>query len=187
MKLFIATGNKHKVHEMSLMLNVFGIELEQKDIPIIEPDFDSIEEIALEKAKQAFEKLKQPVIAEDTGVYFEAYNNFPGQLAKRIYLGLDFEGLIALIKLKENKKAHFKTAIAYFDGEESKVFSGKMEGSLLEEIISPEKDRLPYEKIFVPNGFDKALVDLSVEEKNKISHRAKATKKFGEWFVNKQK
>ena len=187
MKVFIATGNKHKVHEMSLMLSAFGIELEQKDISIIEPDFDSIEEIAVEKAKQAFEKIKKPVIAEDTGVYFEEYNNFPGQLAKRIYLGIGFEGLISLIKLKENKKAYFKTAVAYFDGEKSKVFSGKMEGTLLEEIVSLKKDRLPYEKLFVPNGFDKALVDLSVEEKNKISHRAKATKKFGEWFSNRQK
>ena len=185
MKLFIATGNNYKVHEMSLMLSEFGIELEQKNIPVVEPDLDSVEEIAVEKAKQAFEELNQPVIAEDTGVYFEAYNNFPGQLAKRIYLGIDFEGLISLIKLKENKKAYFKTAVAYFDGKESKVFSGKMEGTLLEKIVSPEKDRLPYEKIFVPNDFDNALVDISVEEKNKISHRSKATKKLGEWLANK--
>jgi len=182
LSLFIATGNTHKVEEMEKILSTFGIGLQQKNLLIIEPDFDSLEEIALEKAKQAFKVLKAPVIGEDTGVYFEAYNNFPGQLAKRVYLGLGFEGLLALINAKPNKKAHFKTAVAFFDGKTEKVFSGKLPGTLLDKAVSVEKNRLPYEKMFVPKGYADAIVNMSLEEKNKISHRAIATRKFAEWY-----
>ena len=54
-----------------------------KKLHIIEPDYDSLEEVAQAKAEQAFEQLKKPVIVEDTGVFFEAYSNFSGQIAKR--------------------------------------------------------------------------------------------------------
>ncbi len=185
MDLFIATGNKHKVEEMSSILKEFSISLKHRELKIIEPDFDSLEEIALEKAKQAFAVLKKPVIAEDTGVYFEAYNNFPGQLAKRVYLGLGFGGLITVIRAAKNRRAHFKTAVAYFDGKNSKVFSGIMKGRLLTKVVSIEKDRLPYEKLFVPDGFSSALVDIPLEGKNRVSHRAKATRKLGEWLSKK--
>ena len=49
-------------------------------------------------------------------------------------------------------------------------------------MIKPTADRMPYEKIFIPNGFKKAVVEMTQAEKNAISHRAKATKKLGEWL-----
>ena len=142
-----------------------------------------MEEVAKEKARQAFEKIKKPVIVEDTGVYFEAYNNFPGGLAKRIYKSIGFTGLLALIKAAKNKKAYFRTMICFTpDGKNFRTFEGKLEGTLLNHIVEEEKDRLPYEKIFVPNGQKKALAELTKEEKNKISHRAIAAHKLGQYF-----
>jgi XTP/dITP diphosphohydrolase len=182
MKLFLATNNKHKVDEISTLLSDYGVDLRQAKLDLIEPDFGSLEEIANYKAKQAFAKLKKPVIAEDTGVYFCGYNNFPGILAKRVFLGIGFDGLVTLIRHSKNKKAYFKTVVSYFDGKKLKSFSGVLKGRLLERVVSIEKDRLPYEKIFVPDGFSKALVDIPLDEKNKFSHRAKAVKKFGNWL-----
>ncbi|MCR4335156.1 MAG: non-canonical purine NTP pyrophosphatase [archaeon] len=183
MNLVICTGNSHKVYEMSKILKEYGVKIKQIELEIFEPDFDSIEKIAKEKARQAFEKIKKPVIAEDTGVYFEGYNNFPGVMAKRIYLGIGFSGLLNLIKNAKNKKCYFKTAVAYFDGKKYKVFSGKLKGYLLDKTVSLDKNRLPYEKLFIPNGYKKALVDIPLDEKNKISHRAIATRKLGEWLT----
>tara|TARA_Y100000310_G_scaffold71983_1_gene67919 strand:+ start:1033 stop:1590 length:558 start_codon:yes stop_codon:yes gene_type:complete len=182
MNLTISTGNKHKVHEMSKILKEYRIKIKQVELEIYEPDFDSIEKIAKEKARQAYEKIKKPIIAEDTGVYFEGYNNFPGVMAKRVYLGIGFSGLLNLIRNAKNKRCYFKTAVAYFDGKKYKVFSGKLKGKLLDKTVSLDKNRLPYEKLFIPNGYKKALVDISLNEKNKISHRAIATRKLGEWL-----
>src|SRR3989338_1936313 len=109
MELYIATTNKHKVEEISHILAEYSIKVKQKELHIIEPDFDSLEEIAHEKAKQAFEKISRAVIAEDTGIYFEDYNNFPGVLAKRIFLGLGFDGLSLLIRNGKTRRASFKT------------------------------------------------------------------------------
>lgn len=184
MELFLATTNKHKVEEISKLLSEYGIAVKQADARLVEPDFDSLEEIAEYKAKQAFAQMKKPVIAEDTGVYFSGYKNFPGTLAKRVFVGIGFDGLTALVRLSKDKGAYFKTAISYYDGKKSKTFSGMLKGRLLDKAVSVEKDRLPYEKIFVPDGFSKALVDLPVDEKNKISHRAQAARKLGEWLKN---
>ncbi|HIH10324.1 MAG TPA: non-canonical purine NTP pyrophosphatase [Candidatus Diapherotrites archaeon] len=187
MELFIATTNKHKVEEISRILSAHKIALRHRELKIIEPDFDSLEEIAAEKARQAYETLRAPVIAEDTGVYFDAYRNFPGTLAKRVFLGLGFEGLLLLIRSAKTKRAHFSTVICYHDGKESRCFSGELGGTLLQELVSVEKDRLPYEKLFVPDGHSAALVDLPIEEKNKISHRGKAAAKLAKWLVSKGK
>ncbi|MCR4369501.1 MAG: hypothetical protein NUV67_06380 [archaeon] len=186
MDLTIATGNRHKVAEMSLILKKFGVNLLHENPRIVEPDFDTLEEIAEYKARQAYEHLGTAVVAEDTGVFFGAYNNFPGPLAKRVYLGIGFPGLLLLIRNAKKKAAHFKTVVHYFDGVESASFSGELHGSLLDDAVSIEKDRLPYEKIFVPKGFDVALADLPIEKKNEISHRAIATKKLGEWLGEQQ-
>ena len=102
-KLILATTNKHKVVEISAILKEYGYDVRAAKLKIIEPDFNSLEEVAESKAKQAYEQIGKPVVAEDTGVYFSAYHNFPGQLAKRVYLGIGFDGLLTLIRNAKNK------------------------------------------------------------------------------------
>lgn len=182
-KIFFATGNKHKVAEISHILLDFGFSVEPINVDFFEPDFPTLEEVAIEKARQALAKTKKTVFVEDTGVYFEAYNNFPGGLAKRIYKNIGFDGLLALIRAAKNKNAFFKTVICFTkDGKKFEVFSGKLEGTLLDHVVSEEKDRLPYEKIFAPNDHDRALAELPIAEKNKISHRGIATRKLAKWL-----
>lgn len=185
MKLTLASSNRHKFDEMSCILSEFGIRLEQKSLGIPEPDLGSVEQVAQHKACEAFAQIRGPVIAEDTGVFFDAYNDFPGLMAKRVYLGIGFPGLLALINAAEDKGARFRTAVCYCDGKAIKTFTGELAGRLLTGAVSIGKDRLPYEKIFMPVGHSCALVDLPLEEKNKISHRAKATRKLGEWLATK--
>jgi len=180
--VFFSTANKHKVLELSKILSKEGIKVRQIKVEMQEPDLSSIEEVAEIKAKQAFAAIRKPVIAEDTGVYFSAYRNFPGHLAKRVYLGLGFKGLLALVKAAKNRKAFFKSVICFTkDGKRFHSFSGKLGGVLLSRVVKLQKDRLPYEKIFRPKGFKQALAELSIEEKNRVSHRAIAARKFAAW------
>src|SRR3989344_7102384 len=177
-KLILATTNKHKVVEISAILKEYGYDVRAAKLKIIEPDFDSLEEVAKAKAKQAFEQLGRPVVAEDTGVYFSAYHSFPGQLAKRVYLGIGFKGLTMLIRNAKNKNGYFKTVISFTkDGKHFHTFSGMLHGRFISNVVKPNKNRLPHEKIFIPDGHSKALAEISVHEKNKISHRAQATRK----------
>jgi len=184
-KLIFASTNKHKFHEISMIAKEFNFKLELKKIKLIENEANSLEEIAINKAKQAFEKIRKPLIVEDTGVFFEAYNNFPGLYPKRIYLALGFKGLLYLIKPLKNKKAYFKTSICYIKGKNKfKVFSGILKGKLTNKVYDKEKNVLPYEKIFKPQNYKITLSSIPREEKNSFSHRAKAARKLFNWLKN---
>ncbi len=176
MKLFFATGNKHKVQEINAVLGK-KIHLIQKKIELKEPKSSSIEFIAEKKAEQAFRKLKKPLIVEDTGVYFTALRNFPGTEPKRAFLKLGLNGLLKKLQGKK-RTAFYKTVICFTDGKKKKIFSGKLHGKITEKVFLKEKDVMAYEKIFVPKGKNKVLAFFSRKNKNKFSHRAKAAEKL---------
>ncbi|MBI4044268.1 MAG: non-canonical purine NTP pyrophosphatase [Candidatus Diapherotrites archaeon] len=185
-KVFFVSQNRHKFDEIKRILAGHGISLAWEKLALIEPDFASLEEIAKYKAKQAFEKTRKPVVVEDTGVFFEAFNSFPGVMAKRVFNGIGFDGLCALIRSVKNKRAYFETVICYSDGARSfKCFSGKLHGTLVDSPRAIEADRLPYEKLFMLDGYTKVLAEISVEEKNRISHRGIAAQKLGHWLSKK--
>ena len=85
----------------------------------------------------------------------------------------------------KDRKAYFLCTICFFDGSQHKFFEGKLEGKITTKVIKPNADRMPYEKIFIPKGSKKAIVEMARTEKNKISHRAEAEKKLGEWIKEK--
>jgi len=113
--LYFVSTNKHKFNEINTILAKHNIKLRWEKLELKEHESLTLEEIAIEKAKQAFAKLKKPLIVEDTGIFFEGFTNFPGAKAKRIYERLGFKGLLDLAS-KKSKEAYFKTAICFTDG-----------------------------------------------------------------------
>ena len=181
-QLLLVSGNRHKEQEMSKILGEYGIKLRRRALPIQEPDLESLERVAEEKAKQAFALVKRPLIVEDTGVYFDAYKSFPGLFAKRMYLSLGFPGLLKLLEGRK-RTGHFKVAVTYiWEKSKFKTFTGKLPGTFTTRVHDRNRNVLPYEKIFIPLGKKKTLSSVSREEKNTFSHRAIATEKFGKWF-----
>ncbi|MFH1257489.1 MAG: non-canonical purine NTP pyrophosphatase, partial [Candidatus Micrarchaeota archaeon] len=89
---------------------------------------------------------------------------------------------------EKNRGAYFKTILAYFDGEKTETFEGICKGEITQ--VPDEKryqnPKLPYEAIFVPSGKKVRFSRMSKQEKAEISHRAKAVRKFAEWYQNKQ-
>ena len=186
-KLIIITTNKHKFEEMSAVLFDFDIELRQlvKEYP--EDKELEMKEIALGAAKNLADELNEDVIVEDTGLYFEAYNNFPGAQPKFVYNSLGFKGIFKLLE-GGNRKARFKTVIGYCKpGEEAKSFEAEMNGEISDKVFSEDKPSMPYDHVFIPDGYDKAIVDMSLEEKNSFSQRGKATRLLGEYLKNNLK
>ena len=181
----LVSGNRHKFDEISKILSRHGIQLKWKQAGLEEKEGLSLEETAKEKAKQAFELVKEPVIGEDTGVFFGALGDFPGTKAKRVFEEIGFEGLLGKVEGK-NRNARFETVICYTaDGLSFKCFTGILRGSIDTRAHDLEKGVLPYEKIIIPDGYNRTLSSISRGEKNTFSHRAKAAEKLAEWLKGK--
>jgi XTP/dITP diphosphohydrolase len=179
-EIVVATGNKDKFDEIALALKKEGIESEQLDIEIRE-DGDNLEEISRKKANEAFAKINKPVIADDTGLFFSAYDNYPGHKAKRIFREIGFEGLSKKLEGK-TREAVFKTVICYKDAEQEIIFVGELKGNIATKQGEKNREKLFYDPLFIPENEQKTLSSMHDNEKNLISHRAKATRKFAEWF-----
>jgi len=186
MKLTFITTNKHKFTEVKAVLRNYGVEIEQVVMEYPEDKEKEMAEVAAESAKHLSKKLNKPVITEDTGLYFKAYNNFPGALPKFLFKGVGFEGIFKLLRGKD-KKAYFKTVMAYCEpDEESVLFEAEMHGEIAAKVVLSKADAMPYDHIFIPDGHKKAIVQMSMEEKNSFSQRGQAARKLGEYLRNKK-
>jgi len=183
MKISFVTQNKFKFNEVREILEKFGIEVEKINLEKPE-EGNTIEEIAKNAAEILANKLEKAVVVEDTGVFFKAYDNFPGINSKKVFNEIGFKGLLDKLKGKD-RKAQFKTVAAYCEpGKNAKLFVGVVNGFIAEEVRMKDKDVMPYEKIFIPEGYDKVWAEIP-EIKKKISHRVKAFEKLGRYLLSK--
>ena len=187
MKIIFITTNKFKFEEVQDILKDYPIELEQLSMEYEEDHDSSIEEIARSAVKKLSTELNKPIILEDTGLFFEAYNGFPGALPKFVFNTLGYKGIFKLIQ-GESRKAYFKTVAGYCEpNKEPVLFTGTMKGEITDKIYNEDQEAMPYDRIFIPEGESKTISDMTLEEKNSLSQRAEAFKKFGEYIINKNK
>ena len=188
MKLYFATGNAHKLDEARAVLKEYGITVEQLDDKGSEDKEATIQEVAQRAARELARKHKKPIIVDDTGIFFEAYKNFPGAHPRLMFECLGYKGLLKLLEgdVREvMREAHFLCCVAFcMPGKEPVLFEGRLNGSITEKVHDLGTDVMPYERIFVPNGMKKTISALTRDEKNKISHRARAVNKLVD-FLNK--
>jgi XTP/dITP diphosphohydrolase len=182
--LIFATSNQNKVLEIQKILpKKFNIK-SLKDLNYFEdiPENETtIEGNAIFKAKYIYEKFNINVFADDTGLEVEALNGEPGVHSAR-YAGTtrnsekNIKKLLKNLKNIKNRNARFKTVIALIIDNKLHIFSGIVEGYILD---SPKGNNgFGYDPIFCPNGFDKSFAELTLKEKNLISHRSLAMKKL---------
>lgn len=182
--LIFATSNQNKVLEIQKILpKKFNIK-SLKDLNYFEDvpeNENTIEGNAIFKAKYIYEKFNINVFADDTGLEVEALNGEPGVHSAR-YAGTtrnsekNIKKLLKNLKNIKNRNAQFKTVIALIIDNKLHIFSGIVEGYILD---SPKGNNgFGYDPIFCPNGFDKSLAELTLKEKNLISHRSLAMKKL---------
>ena len=186
-KIVFATNNPNKLKEVRSALpkiQVLGLD----DIECFEElpeDRNTLEGNAQQKAEYVFQKYGVPCFADDTGLLIRALNNEPGVYSAR-YAGpeCDSEKNIDLVLKKltdiEHRNAHFKTVICFFNGEGPKLFEGIVQGSVLKERTGYEG--FGYDPIFQPSGYDSSFAQMSIQQKNEISHRGIAVRKFIEYL-----
>lgn len=189
MKLVFATNNKHKVREISDLLdNNFRI-LGLADLNITEEipeEAETLEENALFKARYVHDKTGFNVFADDTGLEVTALGGAPGVYSAR-YAGENksfddnIEKLLREMQNASDRSARFRTVIALIlDGSEF-LFEGTVEGEITRERRGD--GGFGYDPVFLATGYDRTFAEMPLGEKNLISHRAKAMKQLLE-FLN---
>lgn len=184
MQLVFASNNKNKIKEIQLLLpnSIQILSLEDigcnEDIP---ETADTIEGNAILKANYVTQKYGYDCFADDSGLEVAALNGEPGVFSAR-YAGEpkndenNIDKLLANLKDVNNKKANFKTIICLNLKGEQHLFTGIINGQIIEERIG--NNGFGYDPIFVADGYQKTFAELSLEEKARISHRGIAVKKL---------
>ena len=184
MQLVFASNNKNKIKEIQLLLpdSIQILSLEDigctEDIP---ETADTIEGNAMLKANYVTQKYGYDCFADDSGLEVAALNGEPGVFSAR-YAGEpkndenNIDKLLANLKDVNNKKANFKTIICLNLKGEQHLFTGIINGQIIEERIG--NNGFGYDPIFVADGYQKTFSELSLEEKARISHRGIAVKEL---------
>lgn len=188
MKLLFASANQHKIEEIRSMLPANFELIGLKDIDFHEdiPETqDTIPGNAIQKATYLADKLNIPCFADDTGLIIPALNGEPGVYSAR-YAGPQKNAednmnlVMEKLKDKEDRSAYFLTAIALNLNGEIHLFEGKVDGEIIAEKRGTEG--FGYDPIFIPENGELTFAEMSSEEKNKLSHRARALTKMLEFL-----
>ena len=154
--------------------------IETTDIEKHEIRSNDVRVVALEAAKHAYAIHGKPVVLDDTGLYIDALEGFPGAYAAYALTTIGKEGILRLLNGIENREAKFVTAVGYADESQSTTFVGEMRGIISNSIEG--EGGFGYDPIFIPNGLDVTYAQLDFTEKVKISHRTKAFTQFLKWY-----
>lgn len=180
MKLVFATQNQNKVKELKQLMPDFIDLLSLKDINCdddIPETSKTLKGNASQKSNFIYNKYKLNCFADDTGLEIEALNNEPGVYSAR-YAGAQKNSednmnlVLEKLKNSSNRKAKFKTVISLIIDNKEHIFEGVCEGEITNEKSGNKG--FGYDPIFKPNGFDVTFADMSLDEKNNISHRGRA-------------
>ena len=184
MKLIFATANKHKAEEVRTLLGDAFTLLTPADLGYEEdiPETgNTLEDNALEKVRFIWEKFGLSCFSDDTGFEVEALNGALGAFSAR-YAGdardpkANMQLVLKKMEGETRRAARFRCVVALIiDGKEI-CFEGKIEGLLLE---APRGEKgFGYDPVFCPHGYTNSFAELSIEEKNRISHRGQAVRKL---------
>jgi XTP/dITP diphosphohydrolase len=174
----MVTSNAGKAAEVAAF---FGgsLEVDHVDIDVPEHRSDDVAEIARGKARYAYGQLHTPLIVDDTGFFIDALHGFPGPFAAYVLNSIGNAGILKLMEGIPDRKARFTTGIAYADKRGIQVFTGTLEGRI---VLCPRGENgFGYDPIFELGK--KTLAEISIEEKSRISHRARALSSFHDWFI----
>ena len=188
-KIVAASSNKHKIKEIQAIMSKFGMEVISKNdagLPDfdVEEDGDTFEANSHKKALEMMKVLGQTTIADDSGLMVDYLGGAPGVYSAR-FAGEpcdDDKNNQKLLKLldgvsEKERGAKFVSVITMiFPDGETLVARGECPGRIIEVPVG--ENGFGYDPIFVPDGFDKSYAQLTDEEKNSISHRAKALEKL---------
>ena len=182
MDVVFVTSNAHKAREAQLIL---GAAVKVVNAELDEIQSLDVEEIARKKVIQAYYSVGKPVFVEDTGLYINGLDGFPGPLVKWMAKGLGYEGMCRAVDICDDRSAYAMTCIAMYNGKALNSFIGRIDGRIAQHPVG--KGKFGWDPIFIPRGQDKTFAQMPVAKKNGISMRSIAMKKLGLFLLAKNK
>jgi XTP/dITP diphosphohydrolase len=192
MKIIFASNNQNKIREINNLLgNTFTL-LSLQDINMTEdiPENEmTLEGNALQKARHIFKATGVNVFADDTGLEVEALDGMPGVHSAR-FAGESKDSdaniikLLSLLENETNRSARFRTVIALIFNRNEYIFEGIINGRITEERRGSQG--FGYDPVFIPEGKSQTFAEMDLEEKNRISHRARAFEKLKLFLLGNQ-
>jgi len=183
--VYFATGNINKFNEARSILSPLGFAVGMLRVKGDEIQSDSLEEIAKASSLNAYKKSRLPVFVEDAGLFIRALDGFPGPYASYVYKTVHNSGILKLMNNESDRRAKFQSVVAYCDETicEPQCFKGESKGEITKTERRPEgKAAFGFDPIFQPVGSIKSFAEMTIEEKNCLSHRSKALRKFASWY-----
>ena len=194
MEIIFATGNQHKMVEAQKALGDSFTLIMPKELGLTEDipeDGDTLVANAIQKAEYLWNKFGKNCFADDTGLEVDALGGEPGVRTAR-YAGEDkgsdanMTKLLAELEKVEQvqgavpRTARFKTVVALIIDGQVKTFEGVLEGEIARSRSGNEG--FGYDPVFIPQGYNCTLAEISLDEKNAISHRGKAMRALAEYL-----
>ncbi len=183
-QIVLATQNKHKIQELQKILPANYQLVSLQDIGYqghLKENGDSLDANARQKMRQIAVPYDVDALADDTGLEVEALGGAPGVYSAR-YAGENasyddnVQKLLTEMKGEENRKARFRTVMAYSKGPKEFLVEGEIKGHIATEPRG--SNGFGYDSVFIPEGYDKTFAEMTDEEKNRISHRSRALQKL---------
>jgi XTP/dITP diphosphohydrolase len=196
LRIVLATHNRDKRKELLAVLQQeLGDGIDLLTLDDIQPpigDIDetgtTLEENALIKARTVFEQTGLATVADDTGLKVDALNGAPGVYSARYSgEGATYESncakLLREMRGKSDRRATFASVIAYIDASGTeRLFRGEVEGAIIEKPRGT--NGFGYDPVFEPSGTGKTFAEMTEAEKNAVSHRGRALRKFTDFLKN---
>ena len=170
-EVLFSTSNAHKVSEANRIAHEMGVTLSQVNLMYPEVRADSVRTVAHEGVRYVHTQIMRPIIVEDSGLFIEALNGFPGAYSAFVFSKIGNAGILKLMDGVDNRKAQFISAIGYSDGEVTEVFEGVSEGHITLEARGASG--FGFDPIFQPASSKKTFAE-DPKHKGQVSHRRKA-------------
>ena len=178
MRLYLITSNRGKLEEFRAALAPLGIEVEHCTEDCDEIQADTLEEVVANCLQQLKSKGLKDFVIDDSGLFVDALEGFPGVYSSYALRTIGLEGVLKLMGGRTDRAAHFESCVGCsIFGEEFSV-TGRCDGTIASRPSG--EGGFGFDPIFIPSGYSQTFAEISLEEKNRISHRGRAIQAFAQ-------
>ena len=166
------TTNPGKFREVSAKLAPYGLKVRRLDRAYPEVQADTLEEVVAYGAEVLAGEIRGEFLIDDSGLFVDALGGFPGVYSSHVYRTIGCRGVLRLMAVKPKRTARFETVLLLGGrGRAPEVFKGVCEGAIARGMRG--QGGFGFDPIFVPRGHARTFAEMSLEEKNSVSHRAR--------------